>query len=146
MIVWKFLMITSISLGIAALYRVPRSYIPWCGLIGGIAGMIMIGLQGFMGQGFATFFAAFAVGIISEVMARKKKVPVSVFLVPGFIPLVPGRFAYLTMRYFVELDLISGLGMLVHTLFIAGAIAFGLFFSGTLYRILSKNWRHHEAG
>ena len=135
MLIWKLLMLTSISLGTAALYRVPRHLIIWCGLIGGIAGSMVFLLSGTLGQGFATFFSAFTIGIISEIMARAKKMPVSVFLIPGFIPLVPGRYAYLTMRNFVESDLISGLGMLTHTLFLAGAIAFGLFLSGTLYRI-----------
>lgn len=144
MILWKFLMITSISLGTAALYRVPRHLIPWCGLIGGVAGSMVLTLMPSLGQGFATFFAAFTVGLISEFMARNKKVPVSVFLVPGFIPLVPGRYGYLTMRHFVESDMIGGMEMLVHTFFIAGAIAFGLFLSGTLYRIFMYR-RKHEA-
>jgi len=144
MFLWKFLMITSISLGTAALYRVPRHLIPWCGSLGGVAGSMRLLLAGSVGEGFATFFAAFTVGMISEVLARHKKVPVSVFLIPGFIPLVPGRYGYLTMRNFVERDIVAGLEMLVHTLFLAGAIAFGLFLSGTLYRIFVQR-RKNEA-
>lgn len=73
MILWKFLMITSISLGTAALYRVPRQLISWCGLIGGIAGSMVLTLSPSFGQGFSTFFAAFTVGMISEFLARNKK-------------------------------------------------------------------------
>ena len=81
---------------------------------------------------------------MSESLARLKRVPVSIFLVPGFIPLVPGRYGYLTMRNFVEQDMISGLKMLSLTLFLAGAIAFGIFLSGTLYRIVHQCWRKNE--
>ena len=83
----------------------------------------------------ATFVAACSIGALSEFLARWKKQPVSIFLIPGFIPLVPGRYAYMTMRSFVESDLITGLSLAVHTLSLAGAIAFGIFLSGTLYRI-----------
>ena len=145
MIVWKFLMITLISLGTAALYRVPRKLIPWCGLLGGVSGSILLLFGNMIGSIFATFIAAFLVGILSEFLARLKRVPVSIFLVPGFIPLVPGRYGYLTMRNFVEQDMISGLKMLSLTLFLAGAIAFGIFLSGTFCRILLQfGWRKNE--
>ena len=144
MLIWKFLMVTLISLGTAALYRVPRNLIPWCGLLGGIAGSTLLMFVNIIGPIFATFIAAFAVGLLSESLARFKRVPVSIFLVPGFIPLVPGRYGYLTMRNFVEQDMISGLKMLSLTLFLAGAIAFGIFLSGTLCRIILQFWRKNE--
>ena len=135
-IIVKFLMLTAMSLGTAALYRVPKKLIPWGGLCGGIGGSMLLLLQSsFLGPVVATFVAACLVGGLSEFLARLKKQPVSIFLIPGFIPLVPGRYAYMTMRSFVESDLITGLSLAVHTLSLAGAIAFGIFLSGTLYRI-----------
>ena len=135
-IVVKFLMLTAMSLGTAALYRVPKHLIPWGGFCGGVGGSMLLLLQGsFLNPVVATFIAACLIGALSEFLARWKKQPVSIFLIPGFIPLVPGRYAYMTMRSFVESDLITGLSLAVHTLSLAGAIAFGIFLSGTIYRI-----------
>ncbi len=43
-------------------------------------------------------FAAMAVYTWSEIMARTRKAPVTVFLVPGILPLLPGSFLYYTMQ------------------------------------------------
>lgn len=43
-------------------------------------------------------FAAAAVYTWSEIMARVRKAPVTVFLVPGILPLLPGSFLYYTMQ------------------------------------------------
>ena len=144
MVIGKFLMVTLISLGTAVLYRVPRNLIPWCGLLGGISGSTLLLFGDIIGPIFATFIAAFSVGIMSESLARLKRVPVSIFLVPGFIPLVPGRYGYLTMRNFVEQDMISGLKMLSLTLFLAGTVAFVIFLCGALYRVVHQCWRKNE--
>lgn len=42
--------------------------------------------------------ATMAVYTWSEIMARLKKAPVTVFLVPGILPLLPGSFLYYTMQ------------------------------------------------
>ena len=44
----------------------------------------------------SNFVAAVAVYIWSEVMARIMKAPVTIFLVPGIIPLLPGSYLYYT--------------------------------------------------
>ncbi len=43
-------------------------------------------------------FATMAVYTWSEIMARTQKAPVTVFLVPGILPLLPGSFLYYTMQ------------------------------------------------
>ncbi len=45
----------------------------------------------------ASFVAAAAVYVWSEVMAHGLKAPVTIFLAPGIIPLLPGSFLYYTM-------------------------------------------------
>ena len=44
----------------------------------------------------ASLIAAMAVYAWSEIMARLMKAPVTVFLLPGVIPLLPGSFLYYT--------------------------------------------------
>ena len=92
-IVVKFLMLTAMSLGTAALYRVPNQLIPWGGFCGGVGGSMLLLLQASsLNPVVATFVAACSIGALSEFLARWKKQPVSIFLIPGFIPLVPGRY------------------------------------------------------
>lgn len=45
----------------------------------------------------ATLISAMAVYSWSEVMARIMKAPVTIFLVPGILPLLPGSFLYYTV-------------------------------------------------
>ena len=47
------------------------------------------------------FIATMAVSLYSETMARVYKAPVTMFLVVGLLPLVPGAGIYYTMEYLV---------------------------------------------
>lgn len=86
----------------------------------------------------ATLVASIIVSFSSQILARIQKHPVTIFSIAGIIPLVPGGLAYDTMRYFVEnnydLALIAG----ARTLFISGAIACGLIFSGIISQTIGK--------
>ena len=72
------------------------------------------------------FLATLVLTLYAEVMARVRKAPATVFLVPGTIPMVPGGSLYYTMRHAVlgewEDFFVQGL----HTILLAGAIAGGV--------------------
>ena len=51
-----------------------------------------------------TFFAAIAVGILGELLARYYKKPATVYIIPGIVPLVPGAGMYYTMLALVRKD------------------------------------------
>lgn len=46
---------------------------------------------------FASLISAMMVYVWSEIMARVMKAPVTIFLVPGILPLLPGSFLYYAM-------------------------------------------------
>lgn len=84
----------------------------------------------------ATFMATLASGLYSELMARIGRNPVTVFIVPGIIPLVPGAGAYYSMLYFVKGDFSQGLSMGIQTMLLAGAIAAGVALVSVIFRVL----------
>ena len=74
--------------------------------------------------------------VYSEVFARVKKCPVTVYLVPGLIPLVPGSGIYRTMQYFVsgQNDLFWQTGL--YTLEIAAVIGFAMICVSSVVRMI----------
>jgi len=83
----------------------------------------------------ANFFAALTISLYSEVMARVKKVPVTILLIPGLIPFVPGGGIYFTMRYFIAGNTQEFLNRLVETVSIAAALAFGTIILSSIVRM-----------
>ncbi|WP_018247372.1 threonine/serine exporter family protein [Orenia marismortui] len=74
----------------------------------------------------ASFLASIVVGICGEVFARIMKLPVTVFVIAGIIPLVPGVPAYDTMLFLIQGEYIQGVEKGITTLMIAAAIAFAI--------------------
>lgn len=122
----------------AYVYHVPPAQIPRCGLVGGTGWSIFLLMRLRWGKIGGMFLAATAVAVISEILARREKQPVLIFLVPGVIPLVPGGKAYLTMLSFLQDDYAQGLELLVSTVFLAGAVAAGIILSSSVFRIYSR--------
>ncbi len=122
----------------AYLYHVPLPQIARSGFVGGTGWSIFLMARLRWGEIGGMFLAATAVAVISEILARKEKQPVIIFLVPGVIPLVPGGKAYLTMLSFLQNDYAQGLELLVSTVFLAGAVAAGIIVSSSAFRIYSR--------
>ena len=78
------------TVGFSALFGAPRRYYLYCGLAGmaGWAVYLLVAMSHSVVG--AAFFAALAVAAISHIMAKICRCPVTVFLICGIIPLVPG--------------------------------------------------------
>ena len=87
----------------------------------------------------ANFIAAFVATTYFEICAKRLKAPVVVFLIPGLIPLVPGRALYYTMSGAIakNFDEFSKNGLT--TLLVAGGIAGGIIFSSLIFYVI-KNY------
>ena len=71
-------------------------------------------------------------------MARKMKTPVTVFLLGGILPLVPGRQIYQMVYYLIAQQNTLSANNLILTLNIAGAIALAIFLADTIFIMLKK--------
>lgn len=72
------------------------------------------------------FVAAIAISVYSECMAIWRKVPVTVFIISGMIPLVPGGSIFYTMQELIMGNYTQSYKLGIYTLAIAGSIAMGI--------------------
>ncbi|MCD8376967.1 MAG: threonine/serine exporter family protein [Oscillospiraceae bacterium] len=74
-----------------------------CGLGGSLGWLVyLLGELAGWGTLVCSFFAAVAVSIYSEGMARVRKCPATGYLTVSLIPLVPGAGIYYTMEYALQ--------------------------------------------
>jgi len=85
-----------------------------------------------------SFLAVVVISVYAEIMSRIFKMPVTVFLVVGILPLVPGSGIYYTMEYSINGDGAAFLNAGLHTLSIAGAIALGIALVSSSVRLIYK--------
>ena len=91
------------TVAFSLIFGVPKKFYPYCGLIGG-AGWLVYALlydSGICTAAEATFLATVLVVILSRFFAVREKCPVTVFLISGIFPLVPGAGIYWTAYYLV---------------------------------------------
>lgn len=79
--------------------------------------------------------ATIAVAALSEIFARLYKIPATVFLIIGIIPLVPGGGIYYTMEALINGDLPLFVRYGMETAASAGAIAVGCSLVSSVARI-----------
>ena len=85
----------------------------------------------------AGFFAAMAISLFSEVMARIRRCPVTGLLCEAAaarLPLVPGGGIYYAMGYCLEGDTEQFLSALLGTLGMAAALVVGVILASSLFR------------
>ena len=105
----------------SVLFGVPRKYYPFCGIIGASGWIVYMFTEDF-GVTVGSFAATVAVVLLSRVTAVREKCPVTVFLISGIFPLVPGSYVYWTAYYFVT----DQLRLAVHNGYMAVKIAFAI--------------------
>lgn len=139
-------MIATISFAI--LFTAPKSELIFCGLAGTLGWFFyLICIDQGAGKPVANLVASFALTVFSRVIASMRKNPVTVYLIAGIFPLVPGAGIYNMSFYFImnEMELCSAAGM--ETIKVAGAIVLGIIFGFTLpqgwFNTIPK-WKKHR--
>ncbi|GHU41623.1 hypothetical protein FACS1894111_04210 [Clostridia bacterium] len=77
----------------------------------------------------AALGATFLLMVVSRILSAVRRSPVTVFLVPGIFPLVPGYGVYRTAYYLFRNNLADGTREGVNTFKVAMAIALGIVFA-----------------
>ncbi|HEX3023117.1 MAG TPA: threonine/serine exporter family protein [Lachnospiraceae bacterium] len=116
------------TIAFSILFNVPKQYYPWCGLTGGVGWICYLLVLKSSGVVEASFVATCLVVLLSRFFAIHKKCPVTIFLISGIFPLVPGAGIYWTAYYIImdQYKLASSNGF--ETLKIAVAIVLGIIF------------------
>lgn len=129
----QFIICMLATLSFAVLFAAPKAELIFCGLTGAIGWVVyLICLDFDSGTAVANLTATFALTVISRTIASIRKNPVTVYLIAGIFPLVPGAGIYYTSYYFImnEMAQCSGTGM--ETVKVAGAIVLGIVFGFAL--------------
>ncbi len=118
---------------------VPKKFLGYAGLVGAVGWLVYL-LLGAAGSSTVAsmFMAALVVAMISHSFARLMKTPVTLFLIAGILPLVPG-----VGMYRIVYNLITNNNSLAgyyfsETMQIAGMIALAIFIMDTIFRIFQK--------
>lgn len=136
MMLIQFLVSLVATLSFAVLFSAPKSELFFCGLAGAIGWIVYLIFLNFNDSiTIANLTATFALTVFSRTIASLRKNPVTVYLISGIFPLVPGAGIYYTSYYFImnEMSQCSKYGM--ETAKVAGAIVLGIIFGFSLPQV-----------
>ncbi|MFU0828378.1 MAG: ThrE-2 domain-containing protein [Lachnoclostridium sp.] len=126
-------------MSVAITLGVPKKFLLDAGLVGAIGWLVYL-LVGAAGASTVAsmFLAALAVAMLSHVFARIRKTPVTLFLIAGILPLVPGVGMYrIVFNLITNNNAMAGY-YFSETMQIAGMIALAIFIMDTIFRIFQK--------
>lgn len=131
----EFIFASASTVGFSVLFNAPRKSLLLGGITGGI-GWIIFSLVKGQSAIFASFIASIVIGLLGEVFARIQKKPVTIFIIPGIVPIVPGYGLYLTMVYLINDKYYSAVQTGTEAVFTAGAISIGIVIVSSTSRLL----------
>lgn len=116
----------------------PKKHLAVAGIVGGLgwAGYLLA-LNAF-GLIIATFISGLIIASLSHGLARWVKAPVTLFLIPGFLPLVPGVSLYHAVYEFMKGSSL-GAAYLLNTFQVAGMIALSIFLIDSLVKMADRS-------
>ena len=139
----------STTVAFAVLLQAPRKTLPISGIIGAVGWVVFLYVRKEMGASsfYANICATLILSLLSELAARFFKQPATVFVIPGIFPIVPGLAMYNGMTRIIEKQYDLGMSLLLQAGMDASAIALGIMFVGSLFRVIKiKRERSHKHG
>lgn len=125
---------------VAITFGVPKKFLFHSGLVGAVGWLVYLL---FVDLGYtnanAGFFATLVIALISHSFARLLKTPVTLFLIAGILPLVPGVGMYQIAYNLITNNSSLGFFYFIETIKMAGMIALAIFIMDTIFRIAQKN-------
>ena len=128
----------------AILFQAPKKSLPISGVIGAVGWVVYIYIRKDLNYDsfYAMFAATVALSLLSELAARIFKQPVTVFVIPGIIPIVPGLGMYKGMAAIIENNYDTGVNILITTVMDASAIALGMMLMTSVFRVFKLSKDH----
>ena len=128
------------TIGFCYMLDAPRKTIAPASIIGLISYLIYEMMAVGLGQSmiFSYFFATVVITVICEIVARRMRMPTTVFLLSAMVPLAPGYSIYHAMLCLVQNNgaLAASSGM--NALQAVGAMAVGAAVTSVCFRSLSR--------
>lgn len=126
-------------ISIAITFGVPKKFLGYSGVVGAVGWLVFLILTKLNCTIVASMFvAALVVSLISHSFARIMKTPVTLFLIAGILPLVPGVGMYRIVYSLLTNNNTTAAFYFSETMQIAGMIALAIFIMDTLFRLFQK--------
>lgn len=115
------------TLSFAILFACPRRSLPFCALVGAVGWfayelLVMFGAD----ASTASLLAAIPLTLLARIFSITIKMPVTIFLLSGIFPLVPGAGIYYTAYYFIQGNNDLAFSHGINTFKVAVALAIGI--------------------
>lgn len=131
----------------AVLVNSPRKFLLCSASIGALGWFLYLLLERHTGALLANYFAGLFIAGAGHLVARWLKTPVTLFLIPGFYPLVPGIGMFQTALAVIQGDMAAFSSNFQRTLLTAAMIALSIFTmdslvnsSVRLFRFAHRRW------
>lgn len=130
---------------LAIILETPKKYLIHTGMIGALSGLAyMLGVEYGCSVVLSSFLSAFFAAFMSNLCARIYKTPVTLFLVIGILPMVPGAGMYYTVHYLLEGEQKLASHYMLETIEVAGVIALAVFVADSIFRAFSRMQNNME--
>ena len=117
------------------LIELPKKYMIYAGFTGTLCWTAYYVAELFLKRvEISAFIATIFLAATSHILARVLKAPVSIFLIPGILPIVPGGSIYRCAYAFIN-ESANLNAYLDETFKIAGAIALAIFFVDSIFKL-----------
>ena len=124
-------------IGFSFLYNIHGKNILVASVCGAVAWAVYLIVDIYVDSLCIPFFVSgMSIALYSEIAAYVCKAPVTVYLIPGIIPLVPGLTIFRTMEACLTGEVMEFSLGCINTLKIGGSIAIGLIFISSLFRLI----------
>lgn len=129
----QFIVCFFATLSFAILFSAPKRQLLFCGLTGAFGWIVyLIIIENNGSIALANVCASFTLTLMARIFAAINRHPVTVYLLAGIFPLVPGAGIYYTSYYFIMHEMNNFAKYGAQTLIIAGSIVFGIVFGSAL--------------
>jgi len=125
----EFIVATIATIGFAIVFSAPQSELFFCGISGAIGWIFYSVIASTLAAPtLGNVVGSFFLTVFSRSLASKRKNPVTVYLISGIFPLVPGAGIYYTSYYLIMNDMVNFTNYGLSTIKTAGAIVMGIIF------------------
>lgn len=117
------------TVSFAVLFHIPKKEYMFAGITGACGWLVYLAcLNLYPSVTVASFIAAISLTFLSRIFAVYRKTPITIFLICGIFPLVPGAGIYYTAYHFIMGENALATAKGIETAKVAVAIAVGIAF------------------
>ena len=127
-LIWRSIGALVAVMGFGIVLKVPRRFLLWAGIDGAVGWFIYLIVEQTTGSMLAsTFLGAVGIAVGAHICARIFKTPVTIFMIPANLTIVPGAGMYRIVYYILRSEHEMSSYYFQQTILAAGLIAVAIF-------------------